>query len=60
MIAILETKNALYLKINLYSYSFLHCDSETKAGGVAFYIEESLSFSRKNNEKIELPFVEDM
>ena len=39
------TKNALYLNINLRGYSFLHCDSETKAVGVAFYITESLSFS---------------
>ena len=39
VIAILETKitkTALYLNINLHGYSFLHCDSETKAGGGAF------------------------
>ena len=60
--AISETKitiNVLYLHINLHGYSFLHCDSKTKAGGVAFYIKESLSFSRRNDRKVELPLVED-
>ena len=45
VIAISETKitkNALYLNINLHGYSFLHCDSKTKARNVAFYIKESL------------------
>ena len=55
MIAILT----VYLNINLHGYSFLHHDSETKAGGVAFYIKKSLSFTRRNNIKVELPLVED-
>ena len=54
------TKNALYLNINLHCYSFLHCDSKTKAGSVAFYIKESLLFNRWNDVKVELPLVEDM
>ena len=54
------TKNALYLNINLHGYSFLHGDSETKTGGVTFYIEESVLFSRMNNIKVGLPLVEDM
>ena len=48
VIAIAEskiTKIVLYLNINLHGYSFLHCDSETKAGGVTFYIKESFSLA---------------
>ena len=63
VIAISKTKiskSALHLNINLHSYSFLHCNSKAKAGGLAFYINESLSFSRRNNIKVELPLVENM
>ena len=62
MKAILETKiikNALCVNINLHGYLFLHCNSETKAGGVTFYIKELLSFSGRNNIKVELPLVVD-
>ena len=54
------TKNTPYPNITLHGYSFLHHDSETKAEGAAFYIKESLSFSQRNNTKVELPLVEDM
>ena len=60
VITILKTKiieNALYLKINLHGYSFLHCDSKIKAVGEAFYIKESLLFSRRNNIKVEFQLV---
>ena len=50
----------LFLNINLHGNSFVHCDSETKAEGVAFYIKESLSFSRRNNIKVELSLLEGM
>ena len=53
------TKHAQYLNIKLQGYSFLHCDSKTKAGRVAFDIKESLLFSRRNNIKVELQLVED-
>ena len=39
---------------------FVHCDSETKAEGVAFYIKGLHLFSQRNNIKVELPLVEDM
>ena len=63
MIPLSETKiikHALYLNINLHGYSFLHCDNEIKAEDVAFYIKESLSFSRRSNIKVKLSLIEDM
>ena len=35
--------------INLQSYEFVHTDSGTRAGGVAFYIKESISYSIRDD-----------
>ena len=43
--AITETKlnqNSMSANINIYGYNFIHCDSKTCAGGMAFYIEFSI------------------
>ena len=64
VIAITETKlnNANYnVNLNLTGYVFIHKISQTRAGGVGFYINEELSYScQDDNINLNLNFVEDM
>ena len=57
VIAITKTKlnqNRMSVKINIYGYNFIHHDSKTCAGGVAFYIEESLKYVRSKKTSLTL------
>ena len=63
VIAITETKlnqNRMSANINIYGYNFIHYDSKTCAGGVAFYIEESLKYVQSNKTSLNLDNVEDL
>ena len=46
--------------INIYGYNFIHHDSKTCAGGVAFYIEESLKYVQSNKTSLNLDNVKDL
>ena len=63
VIAITETKlnqNRMSANINIYGHNFIHHDSKTCAGGVAFYIEESLKYIQSNKTSSNLDNVEDL
>ena len=63
VIAITETKlnqNRMSADINIYGYNFIHHDSKTCAGGVAFYIEESLKYVQSNKTFLNLDNFEDL
>ena len=55
--AITETKlnqNRMSANINIYGYNFIHHDSKTCAGSVAFYTEESLKYIQSNKNSLNL------
>jgi len=63
IIAISETKiktNQIVSAIDLFDYNFVHVDSLTAAGGVGFYVKESVSFTIRTDLKLNLANVEDM
>ena len=64
VIAITETKlnnNNYNVNLNLTGYVFIYKISQTRAGGVGFYISEELSYRcQDDNINLNLNFVEDM
>ena len=63
VIAITETKlqnDTIYNNIDIAEYNFIHADSLTKAGGVNFYIKNSLSYTVKPEYDLNLNFVENI
>ena len=63
VIAITETKlkqKRMSVNINIYGYNFIHHDSKTCAGGVAFYINKSLKYVQSNKTSLNLENVEDL
>ena len=63
VIAITETKlqnDTIYNNIDIAGYNFIHADSLTKAGGVGFYIKNSLSYIVKPEYELNLNFVENI
>ena len=63
VIAITETKlnqNRMSADINIYGYNFIHHDSKTCAGGVAFYLKESLKYVQSNKTFLNLDNVENL
>ena len=63
VIGITETKlisGQTHTKIDINGYTFLHHDTTTKAGGVAFYIKKTLDFQLINNVSIGINSVEDL
>ena len=48
------------VNINSYGYNFIYHDSKTCAGGVAFYIEESLKYVQSNKTSLNLDNVKDL
>ena len=63
IIAISETKityGQLMVNVHISGYNFIHCDSITKAGGVGFYVEQTLPYKQKTEINIKLSFVENM
>ena len=63
VIALTETKltqSRMSANINIYGYNFIHHDSKTCAGGVAFYVEESLKYVQSIKTSLNLDNVEDL
>ena len=61
--AITEAKlqnDTIYNNIDIAGYNFIHANSLTKAGGVGFYIKNSLSYIVKPEYDINLNFVENI
>ena len=57
IVAISETKiieGKIIQNINLYDYSFIHCDSVTRAGGVGLYIKNTLEYKIHEHSNAEL------
>ena len=62
VIAVTETKlnnDTVTSNIQLIGYEIVHRNSLTKAGGVGFYIKETLVFKQRTDISINLPFVAD-
>ena len=63
IIAISETKITYgqpIVNVDITEYDFIYCDSITKAGGVGFYVKQTLPYQQKTEINIELSFVENM
>ena len=54
------TYGQLIVNVDITGYDFIHCDSITKAGGVGFYVKQTLPYKQKIEINIELNFVENM
>ena len=48
------------VNVDIVGYVFIHCDSLARAGGVGFYIKQSLPYKQKSDINVELDFVENV
>ena len=63
LLAISETKlipNHIPVNFNLDGYVFIHTDGPTNAGGVGFYIKETLNYKLRKDVNIDIGYVENM
>ena len=59
IIALTETKlspNQIPTNIDLKGYDFVHCGSESKSGGVGFYIKKTITYKLERNINLDLNF----
>ena len=50
----------MHANIDIMGHSFIHCDSVTRAGGVALYIKNNINFDINSSLSCELASVEDL
>ena len=63
IIAITETKltkNHIVVNLDIEGYNFIHSDSSSRAGGVGFYIKDSLTFTLKEEIDLNINSVENI